>query len=109
MFRRRRKHNGRQRRESNVAALEATARREIAQGAFEDSKEDTPAILEEFYAEGSSVVTKGKRMSGVGPGSEAETGEKLTTPASPSAGLGQRLHDRARRGLATEANGTGVS
>ena len=94
----------------DVAALEVAAREEIAHGAFEDSEEDTPAILEEFYPEGSSVAEEGKTDArSVATEPEAETGEKPTIPGSPSATLGQRLHDRARRGLGAEANGSGVS
>ena len=89
----------------DVAALEAAAREEIAHGAFEDSEEDTPAILEEYYPEGRSVAGEGEvEAPGIASGVEAETGENPTTQVSPSAALGKRLQDRARRGMGKDAN-----
>lgn len=43
----------------NQAALDEAARRGFSNGAFEDSEEDTSAIVEEFYPEGeaSAVAT----------------------------------------------------
>ncbi len=91
----------------DVVALEAAAREEIAHGAFEDSEEDTPAILEEFCPEGSSVADEGETDApGVAPGMDGETEGAPTAPASPSAALGKRLHDRARRGMTMETNGS---
>lgn len=93
----------------DVVALEATARREIAQGAFEDSEEDTPAILEEFYPEGSSVVDEGKTDVPnivARPGREAGECSAITTAASIS--LGKRLRDQAH-GMVTEGGESGGS
>ena len=89
----------------DVAALEAAAREEIAHGAFEDSEEDTPAILEEYYPEGRSMADEEEvEAPGIASGVEAETGENPTTQVSPSAALGKRLQDRARRGMGKDAN-----
>lgn len=42
------------------AALDEAARRGFANGAFEDLVEDVPAVVEEFYPEGSAPAAEGK-------------------------------------------------
>jgi hypothetical protein len=66
------------------AALDDSARQGFANGAFEESEEEIPAIVEEFYAEsgGSGVVTDG---------------ERATPAASTKPNLREKLDQKAAR------------
>ena len=70
----------------NIAALELAARMALANGAFEDSEEEVPAIVDEFYPE--PVVGQSE------DGGEAQTGAEVVTIPSK---LADRLGAKARR------------
>ena len=67
----------------NIAALELAARSAINNGAFEDSEEEIPAIVEEFYPEQSVG------LSAEGSGDQARV-EAVTIPSKLSERLGAK-------------------
>ena len=69
----------------NVAALELAARTALANGAFEESEDEIPAIVEEFYPE--PVTGLGEE----GIGQNENNSLNPTTPASLSSKLSDRL------------------
>jgi hypothetical protein len=70
----------------DIAAFELAARAALANGAFEDSEEEVPAIVEEFYPESGSVQ-----------GDEAAENQAAAEVLTVSSKLSDRLGAKARQ------------
>ena len=74
----------------DIDALEQAARTALANGAFEDSVEEAPAVAEEFYPEGSDGE--------MGEGSTEKAADQATAGGVASASrLSERLATKAAR------------
>jgi Recombination directionality factor-like len=75
------------------AALDEAACRGLALGAFEESPEDSPAIVEEFFAETSNAQSNGAESDGstAGNSSDSKSGNQASATRSLSQKLAQQL------------------